>query len=117
MQLDNDNKITNIPVRFTFCELLRIGILEVIYQTQESISSDFQAEKRVENTMRRGVFLTNFEVFENRGNTLSSVRHIFLIKTKTTKKMEIENLKKIMLYIKNTFVNTVIVLIFFVFTQ
>ena len=41
------------------------GGLEVIYQTRDTVFHHISnTEKRVENTTRSGVFLTNFEVFD-----------------------------------------------------
>ena len=39
--------------------------VEVIYQTRDTVFHHISnTEKRVENTTRSGVFLTNFEVFD-----------------------------------------------------
>lgn len=43
------------------------------------------AEKRVSNTPRNGVFLSNIEVF---GNVVTVFFYIFLIETKTNKRTE-----------------------------
>ena len=55
-----------------------------ISDTRNSVSSGYpNTEKRVENTTRSEVFFTKFEMFGSRGNTVSSVRYIFSIETKT----------------------------------
>ena len=44
---------------------LKINISYVIYQTRNTVFQHISnTEKRVENTTRSGVFLSNFEVFD-----------------------------------------------------
>jgi len=50
--------------------------------------SKYQEEKRVENTTRSGVFLTDFEVFGNVVKHCLDGLNIFSVKTKITEKME-----------------------------
>ena len=46
------------------CSTCVCWILDAIYQTLETVLSEYpNAERRVENTMRSGVFLTKFEMF------------------------------------------------------
>ena len=60
------------------------SLLSKILNTRNSVSSGYpNTEKRVENTTRSEVFLTKFEVFGCRWNTVSSFWYIFPIKTKT----------------------------------
>ena len=43
----------------------KISIFRVIYQTRDTVFHHISnTEKRVENTMRSGVFLMNFKVFD-----------------------------------------------------
>jgi len=79
----------------------------VIYQARKTTFP--KTEKRVENMMSSGVFLTNFEVF---GNVFKHyLETIFSIETKTKEKMENES---VLIKIRDP--NTVTVMVSFIKT-
>ena len=58
------------------------GSLSNISSTRECFIGYPRNEKRVENKMRSGVFLTKFKVFEYPMNTVSRLWYVFSIETK-----------------------------------
>lgn len=62
----------------------RTDVVDVIYQTWETMYDHISKQwKRFENTMRSGVLLTNFMVFEMWSKNILGVWYVFSIETKT----------------------------------